>query len=149
MKELKELGFEYLPTLSEYAKACLCDDGYCYFSSRSNNIANKINESIIDYINLIDQQPKLVDFIPCIDGVPVDEPELRTDVRCNADIEARRYSYRKALEKVKFEGHDDIEDWFGEDFEGTEVLCIWDGYTDKIYYTYEQAINDGVKFKIK
>jgi len=85
MKELKELGFEFMPTRTEFDRKLITvyNDGFDLYGFISNK-----------YMRMVNQPFKLGDFIPCIDDVPVDE----------------------LIEK---------------------------------YDTIEQAINDGVKLKIK
>ena len=159
MKELKELGFEYLPTLNEFRKRISLYSMEGYHSVDRLNMINK-------YGDFIDKKPKLGDFIPCVDGVPVDEPKLYTDGRSNADIDARRFEYQKALERVKFEGFSIEYDtyyqtkrmtlWYRDKDKAFQIwreLILPTGkvltYNQNIYKTYEHAINEGVKFKIK
>jgi len=131
MKELKELGFEYMPTRTEFDKART--KTYRHYS-----IMLRISS---DYRNLIDQQPKLGAFIPCIDGVPVDEPEFGKSYPKSV-IE----QYEKALEQLKFEG------WKLYHTKSKDDWCVTNGtcwFESLAHPTYEQAINDGVKLKIK
>ena len=150
MKELKELGFEYLPTLNDFRKKLeeQEESDNDFFSSIFWCAINK-------YGDFIDKKPKLGDFIPCIDGVPVDEPKLYTDGRSNADIDARRFEYQKALEQVKFEGWKFNSDkpYMSVRNNREYLTAHWMvggvNISGKQYNTYEHAINEGVKFKIK
>lgn len=156
MKELKELGFEYLPTRTEFDKAL--EKSYKHYG--------KMWFISSEYRNLISQKPKLGDFIPCIDGVPVDEPVDFENWRKYGDFgrvkEVKNWGalcrqYKKALEQVKFEG------WtiYHRNQYSTLIVnksqmlnmvangTLHGELFEDIYKTYEQAINYGVKFKIK
>lgn len=137
MKELKELGFEYMPTLNEFRKKLTTEP----YSFDTLHFYSEVFWSAINlYGDLIDKQPKLGDFIPCIDGVPVDKPEFGKSYPKSV-IE----QYQKALEQVKFEGWELTANVHGIWWVENKEFCI---KSDNCK-TYEQAINDGVKFKIK
>lgn len=147
MKELKELGFEYLPTLNE-----LITNQLNRPPIPSNNVVETLCRwwcEIRDYKKLIDQKPKLGDFIPCINGVPVDEPKMKTKLVGFNELEDyydqfEYEHYLQALERVKFECKKELGTYWvsGEKFQFmVETVCKCP--------TYEHAINEGVKFKIK
>jgi len=154
MKELKELGFEYMSTLNEFV--CRVDNGLSL--KRSNHVYLAESFCMVrDYKNLIDQQPKLGDFIPCIDGVPVYKPKLGM-----SRIKDMIDQYQQALEQVKFEGwelieKDSLDKIIVKSTEHQKIMFNSSGLAFKCWFTtqrnryktYEQAINDGVKFKIK
>lgn len=155
MKELKELGFEYMPTLNEFVKKKYSLLVIANKDCKGWDFSPSDFENTLKYANLIDQQPKLGDFIPCIDGVPVDEPKFfynsnslsklkGADLDFALSVNEKVRQYEKALEQVKFECKKELGTYWvdGEHHQSmVNTVCR--------YKTYEQAINDGVKFKIK
>ena len=158
MKELKELGFEYLPTLNEFRKriSLYSIEGY-----HSLDRLNRINK----YGDFIDQQPKLGDFVPCVDGVPINIPEPY-NYKTSAEFRIDLSKYQQALERVKFEGFSIEYDtyyqtkrmtvWYRDEDKAFQIwreLILPTGkvltYNQNLYKTYEHAINEGIKFKIK
>ena len=144
MEQLKELGFEFMPTLNDLLTNQLsrphipiddvfktCTEYWC---------------ELRDYKKVIDQPFKLSDFIPCVDGVPVDEPlDWRNDSSPLHNQEKARV-YQQALDAVKFEvTHFQYGTyWIESNYNLQSIETIITKYK-----TYEQAINDGVKLKIK
>lgn len=155
MELIKELGFKKLPTRTEFD---------IELSSRKLTYS-KLWLSSTEYLGFLQQKPELWMFVPAIkkDGVWVvlEKPELYKDARSNSDIEARRFEYNEALDRVLFDGwkleginrieatsirHKDepfslnISFYFGGD-------VIFNGRNN--YTTLEQAVNNGIELKLK
>lgn len=155
MKELKELGFEFMPTRTEFDKALIKVDRLFYVRWQISS----------DYRNIVDQPFKLGDFIPCVNGVPVDMPshyeiwiENKYDNTITKQMLADCENYQQAFEKVKFEGWEvsDRNQYSTRITQNDNAILnvLTDGTfygvsMKKRYDTIEQAINDGVKLKIK
>jgi len=152
MRELKELGFGYMPTLNEFVKKKYSLLVIANKDCKGWDFSPSDFENTLKYANLIDQQPKLGDFIPCIDGVPVDEPkefksfEETPQAYLNTSKGSVMVDYEQALEQVKFEGWKLYHNKSEGDWCVTNGTCWFESLANP---TYEQAINDGVKLKIK
>ena len=141
---LKELGFEELPTLSEFVIAV----GITHVDSPINE------QDIYDYNDFIRQPITKGMFVPCDEeGNVLDHIECSADCvylespcQCNLEKLKKLKQYQQAKERVLFEGWEitvDVhEEWWGEDKQGN---CI-KSYNHK---TIEQAINNGIKLILK
>ena len=148
MKELlKELGFEHLPMLSEFVWSIQTQWAY----------GDWLYKTTLDYRNFITQPLTKGMFIPCgEDGEVLKEPKdfvYRIEYGESYDS-TKCDEYQQAMDRVLFENTKDaffecMSEKFTPDFEDKEVYTIDNGSFYNYYYTIEQAINNGVKLKLK
>ena len=149
MKELlKELGFEHLPMLSEFVDECdslnydECDDP-------SETFNEYFTRYVSDYSDFITQPLTKGMFVPCdLEGNVLEEP-----IQCYSDVkhdltkcagyrvgDCECEQYQQAKERVLFD-LDKCDNC-------TEIRnTLIDSFVVK--FTIEQAINSGVKLKLK
>lgn len=151
-KILNQLGFEYLPMLSEFVKA-----QHVYWVNKwSDGKGSKPLGWIEQYTNFILKSLTKGMFVPCDrDGNVLEKPSIRTMNEYHSGggdvLKDRINDFHEAKERVLFVGYseDEIECLFSEDFEHEEVYTVDNGFYNEHYYTIEQAINAGVKLKLK
>ena len=154
-KLLDELGFEHLPMMTEFLKE---------FGSRTQGVNNAPKYSEYKYMDFITQPLTKGMFVPTDkEGNVLEKPKELTEDDTDTIVDfmeevARGHikerplvEYQLAMERVIFEGYekDEIECLFSEDFEGKESYTVNNNGIDERYYTIEQAINAGVKLKLK
>lgn len=107
-----------------------------------------------DYVSLIDRELTLDQFIPCVDGVPVEEPKGQKGFMYSREsFEKEMEQYQEAKEAVIFEGWELVESsmaeyclmWrSGQLLFYTPVLGWLMEGNNHLLETINQAINNGV-----
>ena len=151
MELIKELGFEKLPTRTEFDKVIL--------STRNNENLNGSYQrlhAIKDFMECLQQKPELWMFVPAIkkDGVWVvlEEPICKSSSCHNESqnfcdcFDEEIDEYKEALDRVLFDG------WrlhfLGK--EGEWALVNNGKWMKSIYNeTLEEAVNNGIELKLK
>ena len=156
MKIIKDLGFETLPMMSEFVRAIKSGNLFGFAMSETKDFqfdyAKKIAkelDSINEYADFITQPLTLSQFVPCKDGVPMEEPETyRHQVGFDEWDEIydqhELHEYQQAVDAVIFEGNT------GK-FKALSDGTIAQLGQRRIYMvgTIESFINNGGKLKLK
>ena len=130
MKQLlKELGFEHLPMLSEFVAVWQMPENKVKIPKEYRLLMFERN--VIDYTLFITQPLTKGMFVPCVDGVVIDEPITEDNIIFSDE------QYQQAKERVLFETDSNI----------SAIFCKVNG--KQRYQTIEQAINAGVKLTPK
>jgi hypothetical protein len=137
MKIIKDLGFETLPMMTQFI----------YDLDEHTDDDDRFSNETLAYRNFITQSLTLSQFVPCKDGVPMEEPPKWSEswsFERKQEVSRANEEYQQAVDAVIFEAK-----------EG-KFKALSDGNIAhlghrRIYMagTIEQAINLGVKLKLK
>lgn len=142
MELIKELGFKKLPTRTEFDKAAF---GSCKVDGRGHVT---LCSWVFEFMEFLQQKPELWMFVPTIkkDGVWVvlEKPELCTENIIKVE------QYQEALDRVLFECKKDFDySWLTGYLVTGNSNSYYIEYVCDIYTTLEEAVNNGIKLKLK
>ena len=166
IKLIKELGFEELPTRTEFDRKLITvfNNGFELYGGHSNR-----------YMRFLQQKPELWMFVPAIqkggDWVVLEKPDSNDDYYRDANGIAYNFhedmkQYHEALDRVLFDGfvvenstHHQVRRrilWYrsvSNNFQIWRELIYPSGkiyiYNQNLYTTLEQAVNNGIELKLK
>ena len=156
MELIKELGFKKLPTRTEFDKAAF---GSCKVDGRGHVT---LCSWVFEFMEFLQQKPELWMFVPAIqkDGVWVvlEKPEKENYTEEDLSIGEMGcdfIEYQEALDRVLFDGWklNSLEPFLSVVNHRSYTSIHWmvggTNINGSQYSTLEQAVNNGIEFKLK